>query len=103
MPQLASDRRNRRFNMMLSSREEQMLRAVAKADRTTASDAVRRLIHRRAAERTSPPLAKRFPIGSWFLCSGKRWYVTDVGTRVVVAVEYRRGTMTDAKFHAAVN
>lgn len=36
-------------------------------------------------------LRERFPPGSYFLTAHKAWQVTDVGSRVVVAMEYRPG------------
>ena len=40
-------------------------------------------------------LAERFPIGAYFVIEGRDdvWRITDVGTRVVVAIEHKPGWM----------
>ena len=54
-----------------------------------------------SANRISTQLAKqieRFSIGSYFKLDGNKdgtlWHVTDVGTRVVVAIKHRPGWMS---------
>ncbi len=42
---------------------------------------------------TGQRLLDRFPRGSYFLCGNKPWKVTDIGTRVLVAIEYKPGWM----------